>query len=383
VQNSSSDTKVIWTHADLLTGSKQEVTKTGAPAGGIKAREEYEPLGQTISTIDPAAAPEPEPPNEPSPVGSASEPEWQCQVPLEFQPYHCQKRAEIANSLNGTGIQTIYDPEKKPGDPNFIHAGDRFSSGEREAERADDRLRTQTLHATTKPVDVSHDGAAIQPSSVPSGGNDGDVDYENSIVTVRDGPSLPADFLDASVSRQQVGVKEKLNERDQKRFEEERAKLPKRPEEISQKCKDLLARLNSINVSVTDILKAIADQQPYDGNRSTISIKDAQVLDPLVEEKPSESYINTSINVGFVRGNFKAQASQIYAEVYYQSSHKTLFGRNWGGLKSSTIFHEALHSVTKRGDIRLAQALGLGEFSSSYDASLAITKGLKDNNCTE
>ncbi len=86
--NASTADFVRWTHADPLTGSKQEVTKTGAPAGGIKAREEYEPLGQSVRPTAPIVL---DPPGgSPSPItNNSSFPEWQCGLPLELIPTHC------------------------------------------------------------------------------------------------------------------------------------------------------------------------------------------------------------------------------------------------------------------------------------------------------
>lgn len=62
-------------------------------------KEEYEPLGQTINKWDPALDNDP-PPTTPEQIGSASDPEWQCNEKLKGfwggftgMPWHCQKKA--------------------------------------------------------------------------------------------------------------------------------------------------------------------------------------------------------------------------------------------------------------------------------------------------
>ncbi len=191
---------VGWTTADPVTGT---VGSFGySSQGNSSGVENTEPLGQKIHQEDPETY---EAPSNQTFTGSADDPEWQCQVPENFLPVSCQIKAEISNSLNGTGIYSYYDPDKKPGDPTFIHVNDRPSAG---TQGGTDRLMHQNLHQTDKPLDLSHDGAKIQLASVPDEDGKKDEDDDTiygpangeSSVTVRGGPSLPDDFQDASMS---------------------------------------------------------------------------------------------------------------------------------------------------------------------------------------
>ncbi len=182
-----------WTGADPVTGTSGGTSyQSGTQYLTVQ---DYEPFGQSIQSENPNQYPEQGPQ-----VGSAGEPEWQCQLPMEWQPYHCKIKADIANSINGTSIKQVYDPNKKPGDPNFIHIDD---PPKEKNEDADDRLRNETLRKTDKPVLKEYGGKRIAPTSVPSASGDededDDVDYETNTVTVRGGPSLPVDFQGAEV----------------------------------------------------------------------------------------------------------------------------------------------------------------------------------------
>jgi len=54
ITNGGTDQKVMLIHADPVTGSKQEVIKSGAAINNPpKAREEYEPLGQSVRPTAP------------------------------------------------------------------------------------------------------------------------------------------------------------------------------------------------------------------------------------------------------------------------------------------------------------------------------------------
>jgi len=109
---------IEWTTADPVTGTLGRFSYNTDGSGS--STEEYEPLGQTISTIDPAAAPEPEPPNEPSPIGDASEPQWQCEMGEAFyggfsaMPFHCQKKMLMDLSSGLTDLYGFSTKEESP-----------------------------------------------------------------------------------------------------------------------------------------------------------------------------------------------------------------------------------------------------------------------------
>jgi YD repeat-containing protein len=80
---------VVWYHADPVTGSKQTVVKSGAVASTIKAREEYEPLGQSVRLSAPVVVDPPSGQPLPPIINDSLFPEWQCMLPTELMPSHC------------------------------------------------------------------------------------------------------------------------------------------------------------------------------------------------------------------------------------------------------------------------------------------------------
>lgn len=88
--------------------------------------------------------------------------------------------------LSSPSIKSIWDPDKKDGDPSFIHVNDppKDSGGG----VGDDLLAHQTTHSTAKPIERTADGATTVPTQSPDN-CDGDVDLENNIVNIRCGNS--------------------------------------------------------------------------------------------------------------------------------------------------------------------------------------------------
>ena len=58
--------------------------------------EQAEPLGQSVAVTDPEAPFEPQ--TYEQHLFFASDPEWQCNLPVSFQPVSCSIRAEIASA---------------------------------------------------------------------------------------------------------------------------------------------------------------------------------------------------------------------------------------------------------------------------------------------
>jgi hypothetical protein len=100
--NTPTDNKVVWVHADPVTGSKQETLKTGLASISIGNREELEPLGQRVR-LQQAAEVDPNNQTTLIQTGRADFPEWQCQLPLENLPSHCsQLYLEYESNLDET-----------------------------------------------------------------------------------------------------------------------------------------------------------------------------------------------------------------------------------------------------------------------------------------
>jgi YD repeat-containing protein len=212
VENGQNYDNIDWTTTDAVTGTVGVFSYLSNDLDFDT--QETEPLGQKIHLQDPANPPQP---LNDSSIGNADDPQWQCQIPSELQPYHCQKAALIQESLNGTGIKTVYDPNKKPGDPNFINADD--PPKETEEESRDDRLLHETIHSTEKPEDTSYDGTAVLLTSIPNddGKNDSSEIVEVTLgeptgktggasITVRPtgAPDLPEDTVtigDSEITR--------------------------------------------------------------------------------------------------------------------------------------------------------------------------------------
>lgn len=93
---------VVWFHADPVTGSKQEVSINGQAIDTIKARQEYEPLGQSVRTTEPVSV---DPPNDAPPINDSLFPEWQCKLPKEVMPTHCALKllADVKNDFTNWG----------------------------------------------------------------------------------------------------------------------------------------------------------------------------------------------------------------------------------------------------------------------------------------
>ncbi|MCZ2392123.1 MAG: hypothetical protein LC113_13740 [Acidobacteria bacterium] len=78
-----------------------------------------EPLGQTVALEAPPDPQQP-PPTYNEHLFDAADPTWQCSLPFSFQPVSCAIRAEIASAEVDFGMHSLWDPDKIPGDPNFI-----------------------------------------------------------------------------------------------------------------------------------------------------------------------------------------------------------------------------------------------------------------------
>jgi hypothetical protein len=114
--NSSIPSIVVWIHADPISGSKQEVEKSGNESPTLHNRTELEPLGQRVNPNPPNEAEPPANPiiPAPPPAGFVDFPEWQCTLPESSVPLACKNRA-AATDLNFYLI--------REGNPNRIPLG--------------------------------------------------------------------------------------------------------------------------------------------------------------------------------------------------------------------------------------------------------------------
>ncbi len=160
------DDKVVYLHADPVTGSRAEVGQSGE----LVSDQQFEPLGQRIRTNPPIEEQAPSVP--PPAIGDSLFPEWQCMIPRDegngaFIPRHCSQAAEQ---------QDIFWYEvrwEKKGNPARIHAAAQRNEGP----SYQDELNTQVA-ATDKPDDGAEDcpkdknGFVIQPCVVNGSGPD-------------------------------------------------------------------------------------------------------------------------------------------------------------------------------------------------------------------
>jgi YD repeat-containing protein len=90
---------VLWKTADPVTGTTGSLTETGGET------EDAEPLGQKILKRDPTVLAEPDAPSYETRLGSANDPQWQCEAGAAFyggfsgMPFHCQKKALFAAGI--------------------------------------------------------------------------------------------------------------------------------------------------------------------------------------------------------------------------------------------------------------------------------------------
>ncbi|MFN6962418.1 MAG: hypothetical protein ACK4S4_01500 [Pyrinomonadaceae bacterium] len=94
--------RVVYFHADPVTGSKETVKQSGErDTTSFRNREEYEPLGQFVRYTPPSDNPDTPPnPLPGSPLNDAKFPEWQCKLasgigtPDNELPSHCKRAIE-------------------------------------------------------------------------------------------------------------------------------------------------------------------------------------------------------------------------------------------------------------------------------------------------
>jgi hypothetical protein len=193
-------------------------------------------------------------------------------------------------------------------------------------------------------------------------------------------PSSPAA---PTTSQNKPGVRKPLSPKDQKRYNEQRNNLLARG--ISQQCADFL---RSHGIDPNEVTTAINLQQAFSGPGSTISRRDAGIID--FDSPGWQNFERTqparaaAIADGPVKYEFRGGTTKAATGIAPGGrTGATLADRSnvfysGGGLNSGFIFHEALHSVTGLGDDRLAQRLGLNPGSS---ASQAIQQALIAHGC--
>ncbi|MBK7705896.1 MAG: RHS repeat protein [Acidobacteria bacterium] len=377
-----------WATADPVIGT----TVRWAGSNGVweKAAEETEPLGQLVASVDPDTE------NDPGydfAARNSAFPQWQCDLPDDVRPMECRIREEIESSLNGTSIKSIWDPNKKDGDPSFIHVNDPPPDSARDMPGT---VTHQATHSTAKPIDQTADGATTVPTQNPDN-CDGDVDLENNKVNIRCGDStIPEDFKDASYSPLLDIVPKSIDDHDPNlgkvalsgkklgKYENGRSKLRKKLAE-SAKCRNFLL---SKGIDPDDLLETVNKQIAWDGELSTISRLNAGLIDSTVDlSKPENaSYANGPVQNNFIpnRGTIYLAWTAFYSryqimELDWMGRREVYFGKK--GLNSGTILHEAIHSMTGMGDPELANLLGVkirpGEDTHS------ITKILRKNDCAD
>jgi hypothetical protein len=149
--------------------------------------------------------------------------------------------------------------------------------------------------------------------------------------------------------------------------------------ELKVKCASLLALTG---FSINQIIGAIHAQQAYSGPDSTnISMLNAGLLPPVDPTLPSRALSAATFEVNETVSQYFKNDSRVKAmTATFGGNPNVVFFRS-SGITSTTILHEALHSITGLGDIDLAAKLGLGNLTHDA-ASAAISKALKDNGCT-
>lgn len=151
--------------------------------------------------------------------------------------------------------------------------------------------------------------------------------------------------------------------------------------QTSEKCRKFLL---AHGIDPDAALDAVNQQRAYDGAASTISRLAAGVVNPEVNITSPEgsAYANGPINLSF--RNNRGTKIRAWTSFYVGDAfNTTVSGRSdvyfrSSGLNSSTILHEALHSLLGIGDPALAAKLGV---TVTQQDTNAISNVLHNNDC--
>ncbi len=359
------DDKVVYLHADPVTGSRAEVGQSGE----LVSDQQFEPLGQRIRTNPPIEEQAPSVP--PPAIGDSLFPEWQCMIPRDegngaFIPRHCSQAAEQ---------QDIFWYEvrwEKKGNPARIHAAAQRNEGP----SYQDELNTQVA-ATDKPDDGAEgaedcpkdkNGFVIQPCEVRAS----DEPYEEVIGNL-DVSFIP-NFVDASSAdhggARQTGTPTPLTQEENNKLDKRIGKIVKRLE--TKKCKEFLEGKNrkGQGVSIADLKAQLTNQSLRFSGPNSTNITAAQA--GLTSNQLTGSW---TVSEWFKRNG--GLNGIIQAAV---GSGGSVYYRNFNSV--TTILHENLHVSEGLGDIALANRLGLIHSGNVESASQAISAALILNGCT-
>ena len=120
--------------------------------------------------------------------------------------------------------------------------------------------------------------------------------------------------------------------------------------------------MNQKGIDPQGLKNAIDKMTPWNGVKSTISQFNAGTFDPLDPDNGPRAI--DSFKTLSVASEFKGQTTGTSLGALAQiGGHNVYFQPGgWfsaGGITAATVFHEALHNFTGKGDSRLAQQLGI------------------------
>lgn len=162
------------------------------------------------------------------------------------------------------------------------------------------------------------------------------------------------------------GAGTSLNPSQQRKYDKGRSKLLDKLLEDLTKCAKFLV---SKGFSLADVREHVGKQRAFSGPESkNLTAYEAGIV-------PGSAGIGGQS----VSQYFESNRPRAAASTFRGNPYDVYFAKS--GLNATTILHEALHTLTDKDDIPLADLLGAGKFTDSEKASIAIGKTLKNNGC--
>ncbi len=381
------DETVVYFHADPVTGSKQEVRQTGESIDTREGRQEVEPFGQSIRTTPPF---EEEPPANPVPiVGDSLFPEWQCALPTDLIPTHCALKMIADIKGGGLWLGPTSTKNKEGNIANLSHESSHSDPGRGGVALAANNALSSAVTATTKPAE-QEDGCSY--------GTDGGQPNCNVQSLPAASDPIEANNAEFKGLGQTMGIKLRLVESDQRKYEKTRTDLVRRLDDknISENCRELL---DTAGLSLKNVVEAVNLQNAYDGSKSTVSMFVAGGIDesswnPGLSEANRQATRDRKIDDYFANetrvqartmfnpgGSFAATVAG-RSDVYFRTDANWFNGKNNGFSSQTTILHEALHSLTGLTDQKLYTLL-TGMTTDHDGSSMGISQALRDAGCTK
>lgn len=144
------------------------------------------------------------------------------------------------------------------------------------------------------------------------------------------------------------------------------------------KCGDFLAA----NFEYTEVARALDAQRPYDGLRSTITLKQAGIVSPGYDSPVIPGYdADEALREIANRPVYKHLVNDRAAAAINNPATRYEVYFNPRKMTANTLIHEALHSATRLYDTELAERLTGITFNNWIDASIAISEVLALNGC--